>query len=524
MQAILSIDTSCEPAQAVVVGVDGKSLRVLESKSFSTHGLFGKEAPAPASDAPLESATGAAANGDGSPAGTPAHSGVPSEAQAPGATNGNGIAHASPLAEVLSSLKTPWSSSILIIPMHDYLSLNLALPFSDPAKVNKIIDLEVQDLIPFEVTDFLVNHRPIAPLGENSHDVHVSLMPKSYIRRVLQVCKGSNLEPLMVSTPAAVLGGVYHVAPDYFSGDSAVILAQDPYYYIATQIDGHLRTDRIISRPAVTNTDTFDATAQKALMLELKLTLSAVERRYGKKVETVYMFGRSLKTSELRQVLARTVEEVHLSELIKDSSDDTALGGMAALFARDIQPPPLLTNFRTKEFSYSPELRELFSGLQTLVPLLIAAIALVCATWGVQYYLRQSYMDKVQAAMRNEILKVIPDLDFETGKELQTLQAVTGKLQQELNNLGSQSGLSPLAAFAEVSQDFHADGITVNQLKIRGNKVTVDVASPEFSGIEKLEKALEKKKKVYCKLKKDANGVSLSNGPKKFTFELQLCD
>jgi len=68
------------------------------------------------------------------------------------------------LLDTVSSIENQWTAVSVIIPPHDHLALNLNLPFGDAKNLNRIVDLEVQDVVPFELDDFLVQYAPLGPI------------------------------------------------------------------------------------------------------------------------------------------------------------------------------------------------------------------------------------------------------------------------------------------------------------------------------------------------------------------------
>lgn len=496
MQSVLSIDTSSSPATAVVVQVEGKRASIQEIHRFEF------SAPPPAENADSLGAGAASEH---------AASSAPSDS----------------LRAVLNSIRTPWTSSILVLAPTDYLSLNLDLPFSSNRDLDKVVDSEVQDLVPFELENYLLHYRALGPrapsrAGEKaseSHDVHVGLLPRAVVGSTLALCKQAGFEPFMVSTPAGVLDAVAYLGNGSIPQDSAIVFARDQYLSVVVLFGGRARVDRVIDLRLLSSTDT------TALARELRLTLATAQQRYDRPIERLLWLG-SAPPFELGEHLGLPVTMLPAPELVKAADDSTAIACLASVFAQDLTPPPILTNFRVREFSYSPQLRELMRGLRSVVPYALAAALIAILSAIGLYTLREHRIGKLQDALYAEVKKAVPDLEAARGVELDALEGANRKLEQELSNLGSLSAMSPLDYFAEISSDLPlSSGVTVTRVKIEGNKMRVDGTAPDYTAMEKIERALKRKKDIYCRIRKDTTAtVPGKPNVRGFSFDIVLCE
>lgn len=498
MQSVLSIDASCDPAAAVVVGVDGNKAVVQEIHRFSLGDKFGLQNGVMPGATPTE-----IPNADGSPT-----SAITAFAQV------------TALSNVLASIKTPWTSCILLIPPHDYHSLNLDLPFAGSKGLDKIVGLEVQDLVPFDVEEFLLHYRALGARPDSNHDIHVGLLPRGIVGNALSVCKAAGLEPAMVSTPAAILGAVPFLSTEKTSDNCGIVFARDPFVYLCIITDGKACMDRVIDMRSLGDTK------GEALLRELRLTFAVAEKRYGKPVEAIYSLGGELPFVNLGESLKVPVTSVPVPELVKAADNSTAFACFASVFAQDMRPPPILSNFRIKEFAYSPQLRELMRGLRSLLPYFLAALLLLLLTAVGIYSLRERRISQVKNAMYEQIRAAIPAMDVPRGSELDALEGENRKLEQQLSNLGSLSALSPLDSLTEITADLPlSSGITITRIKVEGNKMRVEGTAPDYTALEKIERALKKKKNVYCRIRKDTTAsVPGKQNVRGFSLDILLCE
>jgi hypothetical protein len=496
MQSVLSIDTSCNPAAAVVVQVDGRQAVVQEIHRFSF-------------------ADGFTLNG---------HSQTDETIVAPTGSSASGAAH--PISQgdietlkgVIASIKTPWTSSILIIPPHDYLSLNLDLPFLTTKGLDKIVDLEVQDLLPFDLDEFLLHYRMLEARSDNNRDIHVGLLPRGVVGKALELCKGAGLEPYMVSTPSGVLEAISFLSSEQVPNACAVLLNREPFFFLSILVGGRACMDRVIDRRKLSDSN------PETLARELRLTLAMAEQRYGQKIEKMFTLGTPAST-ELQELLPLPISNVSVPELVRAADASTAVACFASVFAQDFSPPPILSNFRIKEFAYSPQLRELIRGLRSLLPYFLGfLLAAVLAAIGV-YSLRERRIYAMRNAVHDQIRTAIPSLEVEKGLEIDALDGQNLRLEQQLANLGPLSALSPLDYISEISSDLPlASGIAVTRVKVEGNKMRVDGSAPDYAAMDKIEKILKRKKNVYCRVRKDMTQVSGKPNLRGFVLDIVLCE
>jgi len=334
-------------------------------------------------------------------------------------------------------VRTPWSSASIIIPAEQYHSLNVELPFGDPRKINKILDLEVQDLVPFSVDEFVLQHRTVHSNADGTFDVHVSIMPRERLGTILAACKEGGIEPAIVSTATSVVATLPKLYPS-FPRDSVVILHREPCYYVTFLLDGEVRTDRIIDRTVLNGS----ADSSAAALGELKISIAAIESNYGRRFEKVFLLDTPFTATEASTGLGRPASVLALPNITVPSDAGAAakgveLAAMSAVFLRDKEPINPLTNFRTGAFAYSLQLTEVWRGLRLLRPYLLASGIAILVALGAIYFLREQRIGRLQAALRDQIVSVVPNFVAPAGKESDALIGQTNAIDQQLKDLGS---------------------------------------------------------------------------------------
>ncbi len=485
MSCILSIDASQDPAQAVLVEIQDRKVKIVEHHSLELGDIF--RTPSYDHDDQVPEV-------------------VPSEK----------------LIQLVKMFQGEWVRSILIVPLHRALSLNLELPFGNMSSINKILELEVQDRIPFSTDNFHLSPTPLGPLNEGEFDIHVTLTPDEYMSHLIQVTTSDVFEPALITTAPHVLSAAYYLAPDYCQEDATLLYPLQNALALLFVVDGVARAGRVISLCTTSSKTPSQEEIQKAYS-EAKLALVASEKRYSTTFSRIYLMGDTPEPRLLQQTMGREMEELPPSELIPSCTPQQGLATFGAVFAQDRTPPKLLGNLRTGAFSYRPQLQELITGLRKLtLPLALMLLTLSCCLL-VSYWIRSQHLSTLQTAMATQIERVIPEAQPEAGKELEFVQSHFGVLHTQLKEIGSTAQVSATTALAELSEDFsEAKSVDVKRITITGKTVAIEGNAPNYLAVDRLKNKL-RKRSIFCgKIKDDTS----SSGSKKvgYRFTLTLCE
>ncbi len=530
MQTILSLDISTSPALIQVVGVDQQAITVLESASSLLEGLFSRknllgleqqttpEATSTESSTPAkEPSQEASQHPETQPTSRPKDEALDRGINA--------------LRDLLVSLKTPWTSSVVIAPPFDFLSLNLNLPFGTPKNIEKILDFEVQDRVPFEIDEFLLEHQVIGQTSPKNFDVHVGAIPKICISNILKICRKVDLDPIVLTTPSSTLETLLSLKGELFPSTFAFILERNSYTCFAYVLDGKLKCDRYFEKNSHSEEEIpqqdLDYAWQQLLASQYEITTREVEKRYGKSIDRAFLIDERSIPGPLQLQSNRLIEPLRLSDILAEAGGLACSSSFSAIFARDITPPPALSNFRAREFTYSLRLGELIKGLRRLSPYLLAVLACLIVVLASVYVLKENANMRLRIAMHETIHKVIPDLALENGKESAAIQAKNFDMEGQLKELGSQSKFSPLDSLLEISRHFPVSGgVSIRSLDIKGNQIKIEGGADNYTEIDAIEKALKARKNTYCRINKDISSSSMLGRPgsKGFVFDIRLCE
>ena len=541
MQWILSIDFSAQPCDLSLSSVEGNKVEVVAASTASLPILAERAELCKRDLSTLFDSVGESTARTGNTDSEQAQSEDPEREEA---SDGGGAAEQDPLYEAaresIATLRASlgglgeWTAVSVIIPPHDHLALNLNLPFGDARNLDRIVDLEVQDVVPFELDDFLVQYAPLGPMSQGNaaldikeqsstaFDVHVGLMPRVFVKNVLYLCKAAGIEPNIMTVPSSALGSVYHLGKDFFSSNSAVEFNRGDEFSMAVFINGEVRVERVLYASRLVAAAQQEAEHPlKAVFTALKLMLAATERRYGTRVENVYLLGREVKGANLQQLFGRPIQGIQMRDFIKSEGSFGGLSPLGAPFAADDSTLTPLSNFRSREFSFTPKIGEFlraFVGTTKYLGIALGAvvIAVLCT-----YLVRAYTIGAIQRSLTKQIASVIPGFTAPRSEIRSALMEAESSLTKELGVLASPAKVSPLDALLEILKLLpQNDTVTINSIKISGTKAQIMGTAPQLSAIETVGKALKANSGVFSKV--TATPGTSAQGKFNFTVELIL--
>lgn len=482
-EIILSLDVSREPASCLLVAVDGDRLRALKDLSIDTEGLFN-----PAQwefIPPLQSAEPTAADAPQGP--------TPEEQQAQ--LDAKFKERCQQLKTVLKGLPAEWTSSALVFQAKESLSITVNLPFADKKQIDRVVSLEIQDHVPFDVSEFMIARGDGRPGKNGGFDVPTALVPHKYIAHIMRVCNELEIDPMLVTTPLGTLSNLFVIAPELKRATAALVLASAEHLCLSV-VDSDVVVSERSAPLKEANADPYNS------LVELRHALAATEQQLGKRVERIYLLGDGIDSTVAQGVFQRDVISVSAGELVVDAPPRAIAAALAVPGANEMMPAPARVNFRQGDFAYGIPTKELWRGFVALAPYLAVVLILLVFSFAVSYLSTEYQIGVKRTALHEQIKRVIPDIVLSGSREDYAVESYNLKIESDLKNLGSFSRISPLDALAEISNDLpmSAGIVAINRIFIRESKVTIEGRLGSYSARDKLEKAFKKRRTMYCKV------------------------
>jgi len=460
---------------------------------------------------------------------------------------------------LLDRLVNPYSSVVMVVRPSSFAALNMFTPISDSKALGRILELEVQDLVPFDVGEFAIAHRIVengvvegsrqasiqgsAPEDARGFDVHVGMMPKSDLASVIKTVETQGISPVSISSAPSVLALVHRLHSKPLALNSAVLRAEYIVLPEAPAIDdgsaampqnqraiavefvaiiaGIPRSERIFIAQLEDERKSLEQ-----LAAQIRLTLLAIEHQSNIDFEALYVIpgsagpdsnafaellqiavsGRGLSgASDPISVYPLTASELAPSGALALTARNT-MAAFCAVFGHDqaMRPGPAtatlrpLTNFRVRQFAPRPPLRELWRGFKATAAYVTGALILLLTIVTFNYFVKEQRLASLQRSLHERLSGSIPDFSSEPGQEVAALENMSLELSRQLKDLISPFSLSPLETLLEVSRDIPAGrGIIVRSIDIKGANLKVTGNAPDYGAIDELEKAFKSKRKIY---------------------------
>ncbi len=126
----------------------------------------------------------------------------------------------------------------------------MKLPFDDPQKIKRVVDFEVEPLLPFSIADAVVDFIIIGQnTEEKSSEVLVAAVQKQYIAQTLELFSQAGAQPEVISIDMFELYGFYQMIGSYreLTGGVTLLEINSTMTKLAYILDGQLRFIRTLS-------------------------------------------------------------------------------------------------------------------------------------------------------------------------------------------------------------------------------------------------------------------------------------
>jgi len=122
------------------------------------------------------------------------------------------------LTGILKERSKDWAGAKIVssIPGHLFSQRTLTLPFADRKRIEKALPYEVEDLVPFDLEDVVLDHLVLGSAAEKKETatpVLCMLLPKTVLRQHLDLLAGAGIDPQVIVPSFAGLSAVANMMP-----------------------------------------------------------------------------------------------------------------------------------------------------------------------------------------------------------------------------------------------------------------------------------------------------------------------
>jgi hypothetical protein len=236
----------------------------------------------------------------------------------------------------------------------------LELPFQDPKKIEQVATFQIQDGLPFDLENFVVDSFVVGEMSGGNFRVVSSLAPKNVIEKSLATCSHIGIDPRFLTTGAAALITLAQLKYPDRKGLYAYVEFTAQRISVAVLLDSipvHLRD----FYPAEGAKIEKGSQNYNSILHHLGCSVSKCEKDSGQSLAEIVVLGASEHRNALSLAIPYRVELFELKDLVVNSAAEElriedcswALGLFAEqLTAKKKRFTRVLPDFRQGPYAY----------------------------------------------------------------------------------------------------------------------------------------------------------------------------
>jgi general secretion pathway protein L len=371
------------------------------------------------------------------------------------------------LVEILKEKARAWGGARIIssIPGHLFTQRLVQFPFSDRKRVEKALPFELEDLVPFELDEVIIDHIVLgdgkngkAPEAAKEAQVLGLMLPKEILKKHIELLASAGIDPQVI-------------VPSYIGLDAlSRMMKAEGCTLLTCGTDICLRNGE-----AVKGLRSFSASGSTA---SIRHTLQALEIDQKERVEKICVLCPDHENFFAE--LGMTVEQVSPEFGGKKAADPLALG--LALSEQ--------VNFRKQEFAY----RVLDEGLRRRKrTVLVAAgitVLLFFVNLGAKIYTVETSYGKLDKEIRAIYQQAVPDAK-NVSDPVRQMKSNLEDARRKFGVLGT--GTSALDAMKAVTEGVPEEvRVAFQEFNLEGDRLKLQGEAPSFESVDKIKAELQK--------------------------------
>jgi len=384
------------------------------------------------------------------------------------------------------------------------------LPFNDPKKIDKTAPIQLQDQIPVELDEFVVDSIVLDKEEDGTFNILTSATSSEVIEKSLKLTQEIGLDPMYITTKASSASALKQLLS--LIGSFALLEISNSNISIAIY-----EKDKLKFLKDIPHAYSEDGVSQSCL----EEIVCSIEK-FG--VAKIHALGNSEVIETLSQVI--DIDEINLSKFVinKTNQDLQAEDMSWAIGLIESEKNRKVFDFRVGKFSGKHLLNNILAALKEELVYIIGAILILFLWLAMSYYRSSSGLSKIDDTIYKISKEAAPDLNITRRNELSTLENSVIELEDQLLSMGSLSTLSPLEVLLEISKSVDKNiDINIDSLTIAESKVSFRGSVADTPSVGRLNSALEKNRNIFCNIKVDPGGRTLGKSRVRFSAEINLC-
>lgn len=413
---------------------------------------------------------------------------------------------------------------------------HFALPFKEEKRLEQVVPLQVQDLVPFDIENFLIDPVVLGSKDGSNYRILAGVVPRDEISSALSRLKWIGANPRNLTVRASALSGLKMILPDWIPDDAGLACLGAESCSLLVYVHGELRHIREIP---LRSSDADNS----ALIAQIKSSFAKISRESGVNLEKLVLIDSPAALHAAAKSAGLHVQSLKCSDFIEGAPEPDGMKGGTAwavgLFAREAlhesktlfklagrgSAEAPLVDFRQGEFAYKTAWASIAQALQDELFYIILAVVLALGLIGTEIYTSQRALEKVEDKIADSVRQELPGVPIARRRELEEIKRRVAELEDKLSGIGSLSSLSPLDSLRELSTAIGPGiDIRVDVLSIGHSGLNMRGSVPDNPSMGRLYTALEGiSGNRFCQVKVDSKGTAPGTNRVNFSADVEFC-
>lgn len=397
------------------------------------------------------------------------------------------------LADILRENASSWAGARIVssIPGHLFSQRTLTLPFADRKRIEKALPFEVEDIVPFDLGDVVLDHLVLgsAAAGKGSEtQVLCMMLPKAVLRRHLDLLAGAGIDPQAVVPSYAGLFSIANMMPK--DTGSLLLCGSD----VCFRHNGAMKALRSFSSSQSTG--------------GLRHVLQALRTEHGEPVEKAALLIDD-EAARLALVEAGVAVDPVRPEINGKKAQDPVSLGITLLDE---------LNFRRGEFAYHIADEGTRRRKRMLIIAGAVAAVLFMVNIAVKFSIVRSGYGKLDAEIKELYRQTFPD-GRPAADPLRQMQDKMNEAKKRFGVLGS--GTSALDVMKTVTDGIPKEvRVNFTEFVLEGDRLKLQGEVSSFESVDKIKAELQKSP-LFADVAVQDTRMGVDNKVK-FRFEVKL--
>ena len=440
-----------------------------------------------------------------------------------------------------------WDQVIVALPGQYVSSRLLSLPFSSKAKIDQTVEFELENYIPFELTDVVVDYH-IIRTAKDSSKILVTYATKGSFVKFLNLLENTKIDPRVICVEGVELvnlvnlgmvppEGVYSLIDIGHKKTTVTICRGKSLLYTRTiMIGGWHITEAIAAKlgvpfeeaeklkiemgqigyDEVVGLDDLSKQIVSAirgavdnLALHLRQTFFSHQEEEGEPVSGLYLSGGTSRLPGIDKFLSVKLKQnvafldclaFHFSRLEASEVHLQIIPQALALALRGVAPAGLPDiNFRRGEFVYKGDVKQLGGGLRKYAIALALVIILPFSYFGIRYFTLSKKLSELNKDASTLVMQALPDINPKkvatVPTALQTVKARKTETSDRLAKLTLAIGGFAMDVLKDASSslpDRNDVQVDIEDFNYSAGRLKLSGRTTSFEAVDKIKIALEK--------------------------------